>query len=159
MYELMEYFCNYLSISRSLKRKYIFDKFYVNDEMVLLDDYILIKELYRYTFIVRSCDVKEELVISKDALGVPAIKLSDIIKFDEIKENELISFDIDILNDSDYDPFTLYNVIQLNDDLNYRFEEYIVKNNIDKYNTIILHEKLEAQMPEAINYAILFSII
>lgn len=157
MHELMEYFCNYLSISRSLKRKYIFDKFYVKDEMVLLDDYILIKELYRYTFIVRSCDVKEELVISKDALGVPALKLSDIIKFDEIKENELISFDIDILNDSDYDPFTLYNVIQLNDDLNYRFEEYIVKNNIDKYNTVILHEKLEAQLPEAINYDTLFN--
>lgn len=150
--ELFEYFCNYLSISRSLKRKYVFDKFYINNEMVFLDDYILIKELFRYTFIQRSCDVKEEFVISKEELGVPVIKLSDIIKFDEIKEKELINFDIDILNDTDYDPFTLYNVIQLNDDINYRIEEYIVKNNIDKYNTIISHEKLETNIDNMIYY-------
>jgi hypothetical protein len=48
MYELIYNFCNYLSISRSLKRKYVFDGFYINDEIVLLDDYLLIFQFLKY---------------------------------------------------------------------------------------------------------------
>ena len=46
IYELFDNFCNYLSISRCMKRKLIFDCFYVNDELVLLDDYLILKELF-----------------------------------------------------------------------------------------------------------------
>jgi hypothetical protein len=157
MYELIYNFCNYLSISRSLKRKYVFDGFYINDEIVLLDDYLLIKELFRYTFIVRGCDVKEEFVISKDNLGCEKIKLTTLMKQDKLKDIELINLDIEIENDTDYDSYTLFNVIQLTDEINYKISEYVEKKKLDRYNTIINHSTNEIDMPNVIKYNELYN--
>lgn len=138
--ELMEHFCNYLSISKVLKRKYIVSELYVNDELVILDDYIVIKELFRYTFIVTKYESEDELVISEEDMGYQMINLSDIQKIEELKNKDVLCFDIDIKNDLNYDSFTLYNVIQLNDEINYKIEEYIAKNKLDLYNTVIYYE-------------------
>jgi hypothetical protein len=45
-----------------------------------------------------------------------------------------------VKNDSQYDSFTLYNVIQLNDEINYKIEEYIEKNKLELYNSVIYYE-------------------
>lgn len=138
--EMMEHFCNYLSISKVLKRKYIVSELYVNDELVILDDYIVIKELLRYTFIVTKYESEDELVISEEDIGYQMINLSDIQKIEELKDKDILCFDIDIKNDLNYDSFTLYNVIQLNDEINYKIEEYIAKNKLDLYNTVVYYD-------------------
>jgi len=138
--EMMEYFCNYLSISAILKRKYILSELYVNDEIVILDDYIIIKELFRYTFIVTKYESDDEFIISNKDIGCEIIKLSDVQKIEELKNKDVLCFDIDIQNDIQYDSFTLYNVIQLTDEINYKIEEYIVRNKLDLYNGIVYYD-------------------
>jgi len=162
--EMMEYFCNYLSISAVLKRKYIVSELYVNDELIILDDYIVIKELFRYTFIVTKYESDDEFIISEEDMGCNIIKLSDIQKIEELKDRDILCFDIDVKNDSQYDSFTLYNVIQLNDEINYKIEEYIEKNKLDLYNTVIYYEdsidtykNLKEQFPSVYMYKDLFN--
>jgi len=138
--EMMEYFCNYLSISAVLKRKYIVSELFVNDELVILDDYIIIKELFRYTFIVTKYKSDDEFIISEEDMGCPKINLSDIQKIEELKDKDILCFDIDVKNDCQYDSFTLYNVIQLNDEINYKIEEYIERNKLDLYNGVIYYD-------------------
>jgi hypothetical protein len=138
--EMMEYFCNYLSISKVLKRKYIVSELYVNDELIILDDYIVIKELFRYTFIVTKYESEDEFIISEEDMGCEIIKLSDIQNIEEFKDKDILCFDIDVKNDSQYDSFTLHNVIQLTDEINYKIEEYIEKNKIDLYDSVIYYE-------------------
>jgi hypothetical protein len=138
--EMMEYFCNYLSISAILKRKYILSELYVDDEIVILDDYIIIKELFRYTFIVTKYESDDEFTISNKDMGCETIKLSDVQKIEELKNKDVLCFDIDIQNDLQYDSFTLYNVIQLTDEINYKIEEYIVRNKLDLYNGIVYYD-------------------
>jgi hypothetical protein len=157
MYELIEYFLHYLSISRMMKRIYIFNEFYINDELVLLDDYILMKELNRYTYISRKNDITNEILISSEINDKKIIKLSELLKIDNINNKELINIDIEILNDLDYDSFSLYNVLQLNDEINYQIEEYLVKKNIDKYNTIIVNEEKSIDNPSIIKYNDIFN--
>jgi hypothetical protein len=162
--EMMEYFCNYLSISKVLKRKYIVSELYVNDELIILDDYIVIKELFRYTFIVTKYESEDEFIISEEDMGCEIIKLSDIQKIEEFKDKDILCFDIDVKNDSQYDSFTLYNVIQLNDEINYKIEEYIEKNKLDLYNSVIYYEdaidtfkNLKEQFPSVYMYKDLFN--
>jgi hypothetical protein len=138
--EMMEYFCNYLSISAVLKRKYIISELYVNDEIVILDDYIIIKELFRYTFIVTKYESDDEFIISNKDMGCEIIKLSDVQKIEELKNKDVLCFDINIQNDLQYDSFTLYNVIQLTDEINYKIEEYIEVNKFDLYNGIVYYD-------------------
>ena len=138
--EMMEYFSNYLSISKVLKRKYIVSELYVNDELIILDDYIVIKELFRYTFIVTKYESDDEFLISEEDMGCEIIKLSDIQKIKEFKDKDVLCFDINIKNDMDYDSFTLYNVIQLTDEINYKIDEYIEKNRLDLYNSVIYYD-------------------
>ena len=157
MYELIDTFCNYLSISRSLKRILVFDTFYINDQIILLDDFLLIKELYRYTCIARNHDNKNEVTITSELLETNRIKVSDLIKIKEFDDIYLLNVDIDIINDTDYDEFTLYNIIQLNDEINYKIDEYIEKNKLDRYNTVILHNDKTIDMKEIIKYNDIFN--
>jgi len=162
--EMMEHFCNYLSISKVLKRKYIVSELYINDELIILDDYIIIKELFRYTFIVTKYESDDEFLISEEDMGCHLINLSDIQKIEEFKDKDVLCFDIDVKNDLDYDSFTLYNVIQLNDEINYKIEEYIEKNKLDLYNSVIYYEdsidkfnNLKQQFPSVYMYKDLFN--
>jgi len=162
--EMMEYFSNYLSISKVLKRKYIVSELYVNDELIILDDYIVIKELFRYTFIVTKYESEDEFIISEEDMGCEIIKLSDIQKIEEFKDKDVLCFDIDVKNDSQYDSFTLHNVIQLNDEINYKIDEYIEKNKIDLYDSVIYYEdaidtfkNLKEQFPSVYMYKDLFN--
>jgi hypothetical protein len=140
VYELIESFLNYLSISYVMRRKLIFKDFFIKDELFLLDDYFEIKELFRYTFIQREkyTDIKEEYIFP-DIEG--EIKLSELNSIKELKDKSLIVIGEKtyIQNDCPYDEFTLYNVVQLNSDIIYRIDEYILRKNLDKYNTVIAH--------------------
>jgi len=162
--EMMEYFCNFLSISKVLKRKYIVSELYVNDELIILDDYIVIKELFRYTFIVTKYESDDEFIISEEDMGCKKINLSDIQKIEEFTDKDILCFDIDVKNDSQYDSFTLYNVIQLTDEINYKIEEYIEKNKLNLYDSVIYYEdaidtfkNLKEQFPSVYMYKDLFN--
>jgi len=159
--EMMVNFCNYLSVSNVLKRKYVVSELYVNDELVVLDDYIIIKELLRYTFIIVKYESEDEFLISSEDMGCDTIKLSEIQKINELKEKDVLIFDIEINNDLQYDPFTLYNVIQLNDEINYKIDEYLDKKKLNLYDVIVSHgdenESLKEQFPTLQLYKDLFN--
>jgi len=133
VYEMMKTFIHYLSISRSLKRTLIFMEFYVHAEKVLLEDYFMLDELNRYTLFKRSYKILEfnEQIISKNNQVV------NLLKNDT--ELLIISNEAIITTNEDFDEFTLHNVIQLNDKLNYKIEEYILEQNLNKENVIINH--------------------
>jgi len=143
VYELIENFLNYLSISRVMKRKLVFKEYFVKDKLFLLDDFFDMKELFRYTFIQREKDptIKEEYYIP-NIEGV--IKLSELKDVDELKDKQVLGVGTETLiyNDCPYDEFTLYNVMQLNNDIMYRIDEYILRKNLDKYDTVIAHSDI-----------------
>jgi hypothetical protein len=137
VYEMMKTFLHYLSVSYYLKRTLIFMEFYVQHEKVLLEDYFQIDEINRYTKIKRSYKVSEFNESNT------YISENNYTSFLEDNNSELIIVGENSTakhhNDVDFDDFTLHNVIQLKDELNYKVEEYILENNLDKYNTIIRH--------------------
>jgi len=137
MYELMKTFLHYLSVSRYLKRTLIFMEFYVHAEKVLLEDYIQIDEINRYTLFKRSYNISE---FNDSIMHISENAYTSYLE-DITTELLIINKDNSVKNhsDVDFDDFTLHNVIQLNDRLNYKVEEYILEHNIDKYNTIIRH--------------------
>jgi len=143
VYELIENFLNYLSISRVMKRKLVFKEYFVKDKLFLLDDFFDMKELFRYTFIQREKDpkIKEEYYIP-NIEGV--IKLSELKDVDELKDKQVLGVGTETLiyNDCPYDEFTLYNVMQLNNDIMYRMDEYILRKNLDKYDTVVAHSDI-----------------
>jgi len=143
VYELIENFLNYLSISRVMKRKLVFKEYFVKDKLFLLDDFFDMKELFRYTFIQREKDptIKEEYYIP-NIEGV--IKLSELKDVDELKDKQVLGVGTETLiyNDCPYDDFTLYNVMQLNNDIMYRMDEYILRKNLDKYDTVVAHSDI-----------------
>ena len=143
VYELIEHFLNYLSISRVMKRKLVFKEYFVKDKLFLLDDFFDMKELFRYTFIQREKDpeIKEEYYIP-NIEGV--IKLSELKDVDELKDKQVLGVGTETLiyNDCPYDEFTLYNVMQLNNDIMYRIDEYILRKNLDKYDTVVAHSDI-----------------
>lgn len=143
VYELIEHFLNYLSISRVMKRKLVFKEYFVKDKLFLLDDFFDMKELFRYTFIQREKDpeIKEEYYIP-NIEGV--IKLSELKDVDELKYKQVLGVGTETLiyNDCPYDEFTLYNVMQLNNDIMYRIDEYILRKNLDKYDTVVAHSDI-----------------
>lgn len=143
VYELIEHFLNYLSISRVMKRKLVFKEYFVKDKLFLLDDFFDMKELFRYTFIQREKDpeIKEEYYIP-NIEGV--IKLSELKDVDELKDKQVLGVGTETLiyNDCSYDEFTLYNVMQLNNDIMYRIDEYILRKNLDKYDTVVAHSDI-----------------
>jgi hypothetical protein len=104
----------------------------------------LIDELLRYTNVIETNSFlpSTSVTISSKELVVDEIPLSLIKKMDHIDDYELINIDISINCDiqQDVDEYTLYNVIQLRDELNYRIEEYIIENNIDLSKTAICHD-------------------
>ena len=143
VYELIEHFLNYLSISRVMKRKLVFKEYFVKDKLFLLDDFFDMKELFRYTFIQREKDpeIKEEYYIP-NIEGV--IKLSELKDVDELKDKQVLGVGTETLiyNDCPYDEFTLYNIMQLNNDIMYRIDEYILRKNLDKYDTVVAHSDI-----------------
>lgn len=160
VYELIENFLNYLSISRVMKRKLIFKEFFVKDKLFLLDDYFDMKELFRYTFIQREKDpeIKEEYYIP-NIEGV--IKLSELKDVDELKDKKVLGVGTETLiyNDCPCDQFTLHNVIQLNNDIMYKIDEYILRKNLDKYDTIIAHSDTSIKDPNISKNVILYNDI
>lgn len=160
VYELIENFLNYLSISRVMKRKLIFKEFFVKDKLFLLDDYFDMKELFRYTFIQREKDpeIKEEYYIP-NIEGV--IKLSELKDVDELKDKPVLGVGTKTLiyNDCPSDEFTLYNVIQLNSDIMYRIDEYILRKNLDKYETVISHSDTNITDPNILKNIISYDDI
>jgi hypothetical protein len=134
-YDLMKSFLYYLSISRSLKRTLIFMEFYIKGEKVLLEDYIQIEEINRYTNIKRSYKASEFSESFFNFNGNCSIQFLKTINYDLL----LILNDAKINNNEDFDDFTLHNVIQLKDELNYKVEEYILENDHDKFNFVINH--------------------
>jgi len=153
IYELIKEFLHYLSISRSLKRTLIFMEFYVKNEKVLLEDYFILDELNRYTLFKRSYNILEfkETHINKN----------DTIVNLQNNNSELlvISNEIIITNNIDFDDFTLHNVIQLNDKLNYKVEEYILEHNMDKQNVIINHTDQTINLENVINIKDLYNTL
>ena len=149
VYEMMKTFLHYLSVSRYLKRTLIFMEFYVQNEKVLLEDYIQIEELNRYTCFRRSYNISE---FSDSIMHITENTYTSYLK-DITTELLIVDKDNSVChhNDVDYDDFTLHNVIQLNDKLNYKVEEYILEMKIDKYNTIINHPGLSVDMDNVIN--------
>jgi len=160
VYELIESFLNYLSISHVMRRKLIFKDFFIKDELFLLDDYFEIKELFRYTFIQREKDpeIKEEYIFP-DIEG--EIKLSELNSIKELKNKSLIVIGerTHIENDCPSDEFTLYNAIQLNSDIMYRIDEYILRKNLDKYNTVIAHSDTNITDPNILKNIISYNNI
>jgi len=143
--ELMDYFINCLKVSRILKRKLIITDYCIKTKKIKLSDYILIDELLRYTFIFETNNFlsSNAFTVSSKELEIDEIPLSLIKKMDHIDDYELINIDISINCDlqQDVDEYTLYNVIQLRDELNYKIEEYIVENNIDLSKIAICHDQ------------------
>ena len=64
-----------------------------------------------------------------------------------------------IQNDCPYDEFTLYNVVQLNSDIIYRIDEYILRKNLDKHDTIIDHSDTNITDPFILKNIISYSDI
>ena len=141
--EFMDYFLNCLKISRILKRTLIINDYRIKNNIFKLENYILIDELLRYTNIT-SINILNtiDITISSKELEANEIKLSLLLKMDNLSKYELLNIDIDVIPDVeiDVDEFTLYNVIQLKDELNYGMEEYIIRKNIDLYTTVICHD-------------------
>ena len=160
VYELIESFLNYLSISYVMRRKLIFKEYFVKDKLFLLDDYFEIKELFRYTFIQREkdSDINEEYIFP-DIEG--EIKLSELNSIKELKDKSFIVIGEKtyIQNDCPYDEFTLYNVVQLNSDIIYRIDEYILRKNLDKHDTIIDHSDTNITDPFILKNIISYSDI
>jgi len=141
--EFINYFINCLKISRILKRTLIINNYRIKNNIFKLSDYILIDELLRYTNIITTEIFNTvEITISSKELEANEIKLSLLLKMDNLKNYELLNIDINIISDLnlDVDEFTLYNVIQLKDKLNYGIEEYIIRKNINLYTTVICHD-------------------
>ena len=122
-----------------------------------MDDFLLLKELYRYTHIARNCEKKSEITINKEILGVDKLNVSNLQRVTEFNDIYLLNIDIELINDTDYDEFTLYNVIQLNDEFNYKMMEYIEKNKLDRYNTIINHDNRNISMDNLLMYDDIFN--
>jgi hypothetical protein len=148
MYELIKTFLHYLSVSRYLKRTLIFMEFYVHAEKVLLEDYFILDEINRYTLFRRSYNISE---FNDSIMHISENKYTSYLE-DITTELLIINKDniVKHQNDADVDDFTLHNVIQLNDRLNYKVEEYILENNLDKYNTIINHQDLSVNLENVI---------
>jgi len=147
MYELIKTFLHYLSVSRLLKRTLIFMDFYVKNEKILMEDYFILEEINRYTLFKRSYNISEfnESIIN--------IKENDVTtNLEKINSKLLIiSNESIITTNQDFDEFTLHNIIQLNDKINYKIEEYILEHNLDKYNTIINHSNENIYLENVIN--------
>jgi len=160
VYELIDSFLNYLSVSRVMKRKLVFKEYFIKDKLFLLDDYFDMKELFRYTFIKREKDpeIKEEYYIP-NIEGV--IKLSELKDIDELKDKKVLGVGKETLiyNDCPSDEFTLYNAIQLNSDIMYRIDEYILRKNLDKYDTVIAHSDTNITDPNILKNVILYNDI
>jgi len=157
VYEMMKTFLHYLSVSYYLKRTLIFMEFYVQHEKVLLEDYFQIDEINRYTLFKRSYKVSEfnesNTYISENSY---TSFLEDIdSELILIGENSIAKHHSDV----DFDDFTLHNVIQLNDKLNYKIEEDILENNLDKYNTIIIHSGPSVNLENSIYINNLYNYI
>jgi hypothetical protein len=153
MYELIETFIHYLSVSRYLKRTLIFMEFYVHAEKVLLEDYIQIDEINRYTLFKRSYNIlefKETHINQNDTIVNLQNNNSELL----VISNETI-----ITTNTDYDDFTLHNVIQLNDKLNYKVEEYLLEHNLDRQNVIINHTDQTINLENIINIKDLYNTI
>jgi hypothetical protein len=148
--ELMDYFINSLKVSRILKRKLIITDYWIKTIKIKLSDYILIDELLRYTSVLETNNFlsSKAFTISSKELEIDEIPLSLIKKMTHIDNYELINIDIAINCDlpKDVDEYTLYNVIQLRDELNYKIEEYIVENNIDLSKIAICHDNLTYEL-------------
>ena len=157
VYELMKTFLHYLSVSRYLKRTLIFMEFYVQNEKILLEDYFILDEINRYTLFKRSYKVSD----FNDS--IIHISENSYTSFLEDINSELIIVDKNSSashhTNVDFDDFTLHNVIQLNDKLNYKIEEYILEMKIDKYNTIINHQGFSVNMDNIIDIDDLYKSI
>jgi hypothetical protein len=141
VYEFINYFMNCLKVSRILKRTLIINNYRIKNNRFKLSDYILIDELLRYTNITTIEILNTvDITISSKELDTNEIKLSLLLKMDNLSNYELLNVDINIIPDQEIDEFTLYNVIQLKDELNYGMEEYIIRKNYDLYTTVICHD-------------------
>ena len=112
-----------------------------------MEDYFILEEINRYTLFKRSYNISEfnESIIN--------IKENDVTtNLEKINSKLLIiSNESIITTNQDFDEFTLHNVIQLNDKINYKIEEYILEHNLDKYNTIINHSNENIYLENVIN--------
>jgi len=160
VYELIDSFLNYLSVSRVMKRKLVFKEYFIKDRLFLLDDYFDMKELFRYTFIQREKDteIKEEYYIPNIE---SVIKLSELKDIDELKDKKVLGVGTETLiyNDCPSDELTLYNAIQLNSDIMYKIDEYILRKNLDKYDTIIAHSDTNITDPNILKNIISYNNI
>lgn len=141
--EFINYFINCLKVSRILKRTLIINDYFIQNQKFKLNDYIIVDELLRYTNITTIEILNTvDITISSKELDTNEIRLSLLAKMDNLKNYELLNIDINIISDIDFivDEFTLYNIIQLKDELNYGIEEYIIRKNIDLYTTVICHD-------------------
>ena len=141
--EFINYFINCLKVSRILKRTLIINDYFIQNQKFKLNDYIIVDELLRYTNITTIEILNTvDITISSKELDTNEIRLSLLAKMDNLKNYELLNIDINIISDIDFlvDEFTLYNIIQLKDELNYGIEEYVIRKNIDLYTTVICHD-------------------
>ena len=139
--EFMNFFINCLKVSKLLKRSLIINNYRIKNEFFDLKDYIILDELMRYTKIQKNQLLNmSEITISSKELETDEIKLSILENLEDV-EYDILNIDVNIIVDSkDIDLFTLYNVIQLKDELNYEIEEHIIKNDINLYTTVICHD-------------------
>jgi hypothetical protein len=102
--------------------------------------------------------IKEEYYIP-NIEGV--IKLSELKDVDELKDKKVLGVGTETLiyNDCPCDQFTLHNVIQLNNDIMYKIDEYILRKNLDKYDTIIAHSDTSIKDPNISKNVILYNDI